>query len=218
VTSPQADAVAVATRVILALTGRRWTWPKRQVKEIYWVPQGTTTAHLSGRPVRSIVSVTGRDGTALDYELSDAFRLHLPGLDRCGWPFWSYPDYDMNGGVYPSAWRRRTGTPVTVEYVYGSRPPFDIQRAIMELSEELTKLWSGGDCKLPQRVTSVSREGVNWTVIDPMQFLEGGKTGLYYPDLILSTYGPRTPQRTRVFSPEHLPPKRLSTAILSEVS
>jgi hypothetical protein len=214
VTSPDADAVAVATRVMLALTGRRWTWPKRHVKETYWVPQTVSSVHLSGRPVRTITSVTSSDGSDLEYVLTDSFRLRFPALESGSWPYWTYPGYDSNGGAYPSQWRGRCGTPVTVEYVYGSRPPVEVQKAIDEIAKELKGLWTNGDCKLPQRVTSVSREGVNWTVIDPMQFLEGGKTGLYFPDLVISLY-PKTTARTRVFSPEHLPPKRLSTTVLS---
>lgn len=209
-TSPDADAVAIATRVMRALTGRRWTWPKRRVVEQYWVPQTVSEINLSGRPVKAIDSVVGRDNNPLTYELSDGFRLRLPQLEMYNWTYWSYPGYDFNGGVYPAAWRRRMGTPVTVDYTFGNKPPIDIDRAITQLATELSNLFAGRACALPERVTSVSREGINWTIIDPQQFLEGGRTGLYYPDLVLSTYGKKTAARTRVFSPEHLPPRRLS--------
>lgn len=213
-TSPGADAVAVATRVMRNLTGGRWTWPRRRVVEQYWVPETVHRINLSSRPVSTIVSVTGRDGSALEHQLWDGFRLDLPGLARCvGW--FGFPDRDLEGGVYPTAWRNRRGTPVNVDYIYGNRPPYEMQLAINQLAEELDKFFQGAACALPQRVTSVSREGVNWTIIDPMQFLEGGKTGLYFPDMVLSSYGKRVQARARTFSPEHLPPRRLSTTILT---
>lgn len=217
-TSPSADAVAVATRVMRHLTGRRWTWPRRRVVEQYWVPETVSTINLSGRPVSAVYSVTGRDDTELGYDLWSSFQLHIPLLEQCGLGWFGFPDRDLQGAVYPpypAAWWRRRGTPVTVDYVYGSPPPYDVQKAIDQLALELDNLFNGRDCALPQRVTSVSREGVNWTIIDPMQFLEGGKTGLYYPDLIISMYGNKVKTRARSFSPEHLPPRRLRTTILT---
>ena len=217
-TSPGADAVAVATRVMRSLTGRRWTWPRRRVVEQYWVPETVHQINLSGRPVSAVMSVVGRDDTALDYRLYDGFRLDLPTLFTYGLGWFGVPDRDLQGAVYPpypTAWWRRRGTPVTVDYVYGNKPPYEMQMAINQLAIELDNFFQGKNCALPQRVTSVSREGINWTVIDPMQFLEGGKTGLYFPDLVLSTYGKRVRARARSFSPEHLPPRRLSTTILT---
>jgi hypothetical protein len=226
VTSPDANAVAVATRVMLNLTGRRWTWPRRRVVEEYWVPETVDTINLSGRPVSAVLSATAWSSaagwgdsqeTALDFVMSDAFRLRLPRLAQYGYGWLGVPDRDMQGGVYPAfpaAWWRRRGSPVTVEYIYGNRPPYEVQQAIQQIAVELDRLFNGAECALPQRVTSVSREGVNWTIIDPQQFLEKGRTGLYYPDLVISMYGGGK-ARARSFSPEHLPPRRFSTTILN---
>lgn len=209
-TSP--DFNTIATRIILSLTGRRWTWPPRRNVEEYWVPETVNQIMLVGRPVSAVYSVVDRADRAYDYELSDGFRLRIPELGGSTWPFFPYPAYDANGGVYPGAFRRR-GTHLKVEYTFGSPPPPDVQLAIDELAREFGKIGCD-DCKLPERVTSVSREGVNWTVLDPQQFLEGGKTGLYYPDLIISTYGRKVRARAKVYSPEYRPPRRLSSTVV----
>lgn len=214
-TPPSSDAQAIATRVMLALTGHRWTFPVRQVLEEYWVPETSASILLVGRPLVSVISVTDRSGNhAFEYEASDSFRLRLPQLERGeGFPFFPWPTYDsQNGSFYPGRLTRR-GTHVRVTYAYGCRPPIDVQRAIDEFAAELDNAWNGRSCKLPERVTSISREGVTWTVLDPQQFLEGGKTGLYYPDLIISTYGGKVRMRAKVYSPEHRPPRRINSQL-----
>lgn len=208
-TSPSDDAIATATRVMLALTGHRWTWPPRMVLEEYIVPNTVDSVHLTGRPVRSIIAVTdAASATSYEYELADGFRLRFPALTGAAWPReGGYPPFNWNG-FYPPP---RRSTKLWVRYVYGAPPPNDVLRAINEFATELDAAAAGGDCKLPSRVTSITREGISWTVLDPQQFLEGGKLGMYFPDLVISTYGARTRARSRVWSPEYKPPRRLSS-------
>lgn len=208
---PTLESQAAATRIMLGLTGRRWTWPRRRVIEEYWVPETVSTVVLSGRPVSGINSVTDPNGNALTYQLSDAFRLYLPQLANSVWPF-PWATYDSPGGYYPGV-NRSWGTKVTIDYVYGNPPPQDMQKAIDEFAVNLDA-WGTDACQFPSRVTSVSREGVSWTILDPQQFLDGGKTGLYWPDLVISVYGNKVKARARVFSPEHRPPRRLFSQIL----
>ena len=57
--------------------------------------------------------------------------------------------------------------------------------------------------RCPQRVTQVSRQGMSWTLLDPQDFLDKGRTGIYQVDLFLSTVNPRRRRlRSRVFSPD----------------
>ena len=59
------------------------------------------------------------------------------------------------------------------------------------------------DCELPQRVTQVSRQGMSWTLLDPQDFLEKGRTGIYQVDLFLTRGQPEwCILRARVFSPD----------------
>lgn len=222
--SPEADQTA--RRVMLALTGHRWTWPARNVTEEYWLGETVNDIHLTGRPVTEVVSVVDRWGNVylpFDptnttyqywYQMSDRFRMRFPRMDPAVWPN-PIPSVDANFGMWGSPYARR-GTYITVNYTYGAPPPIDVQRAIDEFASQLDYAsCSDSRCKLPERVTSVSREGVSWTVLDPQQFLEGGKLGLYYPDLIISAYGNKVRARARVWTPERPPPRRLSSSTVS---
>jgi hypothetical protein len=60
------------------------------------------------------------------------------------------------------------------------------RRALGEMACELAKACTPGQsCKLPQRVTSVTRQGVSLALLDPQDCLEKGRTGLYWVDLWL---------------------------------
>lgn len=93
---------------------------------------------------------------------------------------------------------------VEVTYTYGSPPPAAGRAAARMLATELVKLYEGDDtCALPQRVTSVSRQGVNYTILDNQSFIDELKTGLYAVDLFLKTANPdKARARSRVFSPD----------------
>ncbi len=99
-----------------------------------------------------------------------------------------------------------TWTPSNVEvtYTYGSPPPVAGRAAARMLAIELVKLYEGDDtCALPQRVTSVSRQGVTYTVLDSQDFIDDLRTGVYAIDLFLKTVNPdKARARSRVFSPD----------------
>lgn len=81
-----------------------------------------------------------------------------------------------------------------VAWTHGEAPPPDGVLAACVLGCEITRAClPGTDCQLPKRVQQVTREGVSWTLLDPMDFLVDGRTGLYEVDLFLSTVdGPST--------------------------
>jgi hypothetical protein len=93
---------------------------------------------------------------------------------------------------------------VEVTYTYGTPPPTAGKAAARILAIELVKLYEGDDtCALPQRVTSVSRQGVSYTLLDSQDFIDELRTGIYAIDLFLKTSNPdRARARARVFSPD----------------
>jgi hypothetical protein len=93
---------------------------------------------------------------------------------------------------------------VEVTYTYGTPPPQAGRAAARILALELVKLYEGDDtCALPQRVTSVVRQGVSYTVLDSQDFIDELKTGIYAIDLFLRVANPdRARARARVFSPD----------------
>jgi hypothetical protein len=93
---------------------------------------------------------------------------------------------------------------IEISYTYGAEPPVFGKMAARRVAIEFIKLWTeDSDCALPQRITSVSRQGVTYTVLDSQDFLEEMRMGIYEVDLFLKTNNPNKAQkRSKVFSPD----------------
>lgn len=138
---------------------------------------------LRHKPVQSIVRVTDGNGDLADtdyYLVNDAYLVRP---NRGTWDF-------------------ETG--VEVEYNYGVAPPAMGRQAAIALGNQMLLAYMGSDsCTLPDRVTSVSRQGVSLTILDPQDFLKEGRTGIYEVDLFLSVSNPTgARKRAKVFSPD----------------
>lgn len=186
------EATEFASYVIRSLLGGRATWPPRTVVERYKAP--AYRVHLSGSPVVDVASVKTEDGTLLTAELESAQFLTI----------------DQDVAVAAGAGLDR-GKYVEVEYTYGEEdPPAVVARAVEVLAAELVAASSGDSCRLPDRVTTISRQGMSWTVLDPQDFLTEGRTGIYEIDLALSVANRGGAKaRARVFSPEFPPGRRV---------
>ena len=103
---------------------------------------------------------------------------------------------------------------VEVTYTYGTPPPAMGRSAARMFALELVKYYEGDEtCALPQRVTSVSRQGVSYTILDQQSFIEEGKTGMYVVDLFLKTANPhKAVARSKVFSPDVPRARRIQAA------
>ncbi len=81
--------------------------------------------------------------------------------------------------------------------------PVGGRRALGELMSEMWKSCGGGgggSC-LPKRVQTITRQGLTIGLLDPMEFLDKGRTGLYFTDLWLRAVNPESrPQGARVLS------------------
>jgi len=126
---------------------------------------------LSGRyPVFGAFDVV-LDGVALipsAYRVVD--RRWLVRTDGDVWPT------GWNSAVDPSAFR--------VSWVYGRQVPTGGRIAAAQLALEIAKLCvQDKTCALPQRITTIQREGVSYTVLDPLSVIQEGRTGLPLVDL-----------------------------------
>lgn len=100
----------------------------------------------------------------------------------------------------------------SVSLTYGREIPALVRLAAEEMACELIKNCMGGPCRLPQRVSSVTRQGISVSFLDDMQFLSQGLTGLYLVDLAARTYNPhRLARRPNVSSPDSLNKWRVET-------
>ena len=134
---------------------------------------GTSSAsrlRLRGRKVVKIHSVRDLNG-----EIIDPSKYYLA-------------EHSTLVGVPGSGW---FSSRVEVTYTYGSPPPTAGRAAARVLATELVKLYEGDDtCALPQRVTSISRQGVSYTLLDSQDFIDELRTGIYAIDLFLKTANP----------------------------
>lgn len=113
----------------------------------------------------------------------DAYRLENGFLVR------------LDGGTWPCC--QDLGAAVgeadtfSVTITYGATPPQVGLEAAKVLTSELVRSCIPSEtCSLPSRVTSITRQGVSMVMLDPMNFLDNGRTGLYAVDLFLSTVNP----------------------------
>jgi len=97
-----------------------------------------------------------------------------------------------------------------IDYERGRQPPEMLREAARVLACELVKSCTpGADCALPQRVTSITRQGVSFAMLDPMDFMDNGRTGLYAVDLALAALNPHNLTRGgRVYRADALPSAR----------
>jgi hypothetical protein len=147
---------------------------------------------LRGRPVTKIIAMRNKTGLILDpssYYLVDHSTIHV----TAGTPW----------------------TPCNTEitYEYGAPVPVSGKMAARTMALEFAKLWAGDDdCALPQRITSVSRQGISYTILDNQEFIDELRTGLYAVDLFLKTTNPDNARRkAKVFTPD-VPRARRYTA------
>jgi hypothetical protein len=137
---------------------------------------------LPTSPVTGITSVV-QDGVTLP---STAYLLGRTGwLERVDGGVWSVCDADT-----------------VITYTYGEAPPAGGRDAAVTLGVELLKDSLGlKGCRLPKRVTSVTRQAVSMTMLDPSDFLNEGLTGLTSVDLWLRAVNPeQRPQSGGVWS------------------
>lgn len=228
--TPPIDTEALATRVVYELLGRRWVWPPMQAVDAYPMTQ---TVHLTGRPVIDVLSIETPSGDSIshsDFQLSSKFKITFSDAVRRKYGIGlgsarAVPGYPLGGsGVF-------SGDPFDVAnsllcgptrewivtYVYGTPPNEQIRFAIWKMQEQFDLALAGDSaCRLPKRITSIARQGISMTLLDPQDFLEKGLTGIEEVDFMLSTMNRgRAKARSRVFTQHNPPARRLSVVELS---
>lgn len=188
-----------ASSILYALTGYRWAgqcsdlvYPTSE-ECLYWLRISRRSGLLGRRDRRSlklpgypVVEVTEVliDGVAVDPELyrvdDQQYLVYQPESLNSGTQNWPvFNDVRLPPGSV-GTW--------SVEYVYGVAPPPGGKEAAAALGCELAKSCSADDedCRLPARVTSITRQGVTMAVLDPLTLFQDGLTGLPEVDLWVS--------------------------------
>lgn len=189
--------LAVASTVLFELTGRRWpgectetVYPNAEECLRWRLPRGFPYSRgrgfprefpLPGQPVTEIIEVL-IDGVPVDparYRVDDQRWLvyipESPTAARQGWPLRQSvkAPHDTEG-----TW--------SVEYAYGIGPPPGGAEMAAALGCQLALSCTPDadtECRLPQRVTSITRQGVTMAILDPLTLFQDGLTGLSEVDL-----------------------------------
>ena len=207
-------AIEYASYVLYRLTGEKYPGITR-TKETY--VHERNGAQASDPATRQ--ALVGLNIISLPYTLRNPDRLYLRGnpvtqvhsvvqngevLDPSTYTLYNHRFIKMD---YPADWRSLCSCQdgVDVDYSFGANPPAAGRLAASTLANELLILLGEGQsmaCRIPERVRSVSREGISFDMIDPQEFMDDGRTGIWEVDLFIRTANPaRAKKQPRLLSP-----------------
>lgn len=117
-----------------------------------------------------------------------------------GWQVWDERWLlRVDGGRWPTCQNvtvpdTEVGT-MSVAFTHGQDVPALGVQAALSVAAEFARWWGwvDGDCRLPTRVTQITRQGETAVVVDPMDIVREGGTGL--PDADLFVSGATRPRR-----------------------
>lgn len=175
-------ACAIASQVLYSLSGRKFGVRQDKVRPVgpsnpcSWDRNQTHHGIKLKGPVRSI------DQVKINGIVLDPGRYRMMGNtvvlnDGSLWP------------VSQQEWTPDT-EPGTCSIIYqrGMNVPVAGKQAAATFACEIAKYMEGdSSCRLPDRILSVTRQGLTYTKIDPTQFIEQARTGLYLPDIWLGS-------------------------------
>lgn len=167
-------------------------------------------------PVHSVVNVYFSGSGIIDpstYRVDDYQWLVRQGPAVSGsgatdcWPIMNNFNFPASGAGEPfdnSAWQ--------VTYLQGIPFPSILSQAAGELACEYAKMCLGQACRLPSRVTSLSRQGVTASLVSVEELLDNGLTGITTVDNVIRAFNPyRLVSRMKIASPD-LPRIRRTTS------
>lgn len=117
---------------------------------------------------------------------------------RWGWPTTQIQDLpDTEQGTF------------SITYMHGLDPGYAGRLACVALAEFLALPKFGDPSQMPERTTTITRQGVTVQVVSPIDMIAKGQTGVTVTDLWILAENP-TKQRRRslVFSPDRPPQRR----------
>lgn len=212
--SPYAqEAIEYATFVLYKLSGERYPGISRTTET--YVAEARAATHADPVSTESLRNIQ-RIGVPTSIQYPQ--RLYLRGTPahevfsvHYGETLLDPSEYILfnkrflklsNGAIWNYACDQRG---ITVDYSYGMMPPSAGKLAASTLANELLILLgensNASHCRIPERVTSVTREGLSIDMVNPMEFMDEGKTGIWEIDLFIRTANPsRAKKQPRLLS------------------
>lgn len=203
--------IEIASGILFELTGQKWPGPQSDIVRpctpllaagrtggssyTPWIALPTSgwcgcdRPTVCGCPTPSYVTLPGSPVTSVEQVVVDGvtlgatqYRLIDSMLIRDDGGTWPCCQDLAAAGTEPGAWQ--------VSYTWGAEPDAAGRYACAVLACELWRAGpgstsGGGGCRLPQRVTSITRQGVTMALLDPMAMFPDGMTGIPEIDLWL---------------------------------
>lgn len=195
--------LALASDILWGATGRRWRNVEASETVTLDPPEDACSTQLGHAyhygywtPIRAVGAcpprvrlprpdVTAITAAEIGGSAFTAYRLHGNWAIR------------TDGGGWPLVNTTR------IAYEFGRLVPHAGKLAAIALAGELGKAFAGQKCALPARVTSVVRQGISFDMLESLEVLREGLTGLYSVDQWLLSVNPyRSKQAGRVWSPD----------------
>ena len=229
-TNTQRDrAMAWATQILWALTGRRFGTCEVTVRPCGSTCNfygGWMSYPVIGDGVGTVFAPFIRDGSWFNCGCAGACScdarcsVYLPGpvssiteviVDGIVIPETSYRVDNrsrlvrIDGECWPECQNMNLESPEegTFQVTYGRGTPLPLSGQIAAglLAGEFIKACAGGDCRLPSNLSSLARQGIEVTMIDPTDVLDAGLTGVPNVDLWIRSVNPgKLIARPKVFS------------------
>lgn len=233
----QARAIEYATAILWRLTGMRYGICERTVRPCGSTCAGASTYFdaASAMPWTPLINSSGQWTNCAGCECPEqcccaVCEVILPGIVQ------EVSEVKVDGAIVASSafrvdnhralvrtdgacWPRcqdlsapdtESGT-FSITYTHGMPVPAGGAHALATYACEIAKACAGGPCKLPARVTNLTRDGVTMTLLDPLDFLDDGLTGLPLVDVWVRAVNPdRLRAPSVVYSPD-LRPARTQT-------
>lgn len=141
-------------------------------------------------PVTDLISIRTEGETLSGAELAAAYHVdnyrYLVRNDGDRFPHGGNP-YAIAGGAHDND---VDGYVFEVTVAHGLAVPRLLTRAARALACQFATACLDLPCKLPERVTSVSRQGVSMDVASAEDLLRDGRTGIYEVDLAIRVFNP----------------------------
>jgi hypothetical protein len=98
-----------------------------------------------------------------------------------------------------------------VTYTRGKPVPIALAHATSNYACEYARACLGLPCRLPGRISSIARQGVTISMVDPTELLRSGMTGLWELDQLILAINPyQLKGRTRLYSPDLQEPRQVT--------
>jgi hypothetical protein len=200
-----ARAVETASFVLYSLTGQKYNGIQTTT-EAYNLPFNSAISDMTAAVERgAIVHIPKYTDGMRNLRLRHTPVRKIMEISRGG--VIVDPDtYSLRNNAYlvqnnGAPWMINTSD-LVITYKHGIRVPVAGKSAAIRFANELIHAYlDDGLCSLPERLQSVSRQGMTFAVLDPQDFIQNGRIGIPEVDYFIHAANPsKSKMKARVFS------------------